>query len=421
MASVEALGALLAGPGDWDEYRKARGPLAADLTLADLRGADLQGRTVSGCDLTGSDLTGANLDGTELSGCKISGTCFDSASFVGCALSGLHGNGPSFAGCIFRDTAVTSARLSEADFRRSRLTHVTVGTSQFLRPVLDLAEFRDVTLTGTRLSDSAGSGAKVIRCRLDDCELTACQFPQGQFLDSDFRGCAIHGVSYASSALADCRLVQCDLVNVEFSAGQVERCDFSGSKLTGVNLETVGLPSAALLRTAFVACAWPEMTGTVTLAGGYRPSPHLPRQPIQDTDGVPPLLRREIADAQFIVELLASAKNPLRRLLIRAWGITSGYGQDLTRLTGITAVIIALHSLLYLAAQKELFGRHAPDFPLLASTIGDFALASLGITPGSQPQGAGVAVITSIRVFGFIIFGIWISIAANKVSKLGSL
>lgn len=420
MASVEALGALLAGTADWDAYRKARGPAEIDLTLGDFQGSDLRGRIISGCDLTGSDFTGANLDGTELSNSRMNGACFDSASFVGCALTGLQGTGASFRSSIFRDTVVSSVRLAEADFSKSRFLHAAVSSSQLHHCVFDLAEFRDLTLTGTKLSAARGNESKMVKCKLDNCDILTCEFEQGSFAGTEFRACGMRDASYESGSFTDCGMIQCDLRNVDFSAARVERCDFSGSKLTGIDLRTIGLASASLLKTAFVACAWPEMRGSVTLFGGYRPSSCLPLQPIQDTDGVPPMLRRDIADAQYIVALLATAKNPLRRLLLRAWGLTSGYGQSLTRLVTATAIIIVIHALIYLGFQGQLFGWHAPSARLLASALGEFALASLGITPASEPPGAPAALITSIRVFGFIIFGIWISIAANKVSKLGS-
>lgn len=420
MASVEALGALLAGPADWDAYRKTQGAAEIDLTLGDFQGSDLQGRVISGCDLTGSDFTGANLDGAQLSDSRMNGACFDSASFVGCSFNGLQATGASFRSCIFRDTVVSSVRLAEADFSRSRFTHATINSSQLHRSVLDLAELRDLVLTGTNLSGVRGSQSRVVKCRLDNCDIIACEFELGHFAETEFHVCGMRDASYKSGTFTDCGLIQCNLRNVEFQAACVERCDFSGSRLADIDLRTIDLASASLLKTAFVACEWPEMKGSVTIIGGYRPSPYLPRQPVQDIDGVPPMLRRDIADAQYIMALLGTAKSPLRRLVLRIWGLTSGYGQDLTRLVAVTAIIIVIHALLYLAFQGQLFGWHAPNVRLLASAVGNFALSSLGITPASEPPGAAAALITSMRVFGFIIFGIWISIAANKVSKLGS-
>lgn len=421
MTSVEAVSALLSGTADWDVYRKAQGTAEIDLALVDdFRGADLQGRTITGCDLTGSDFTGANLDGAKLSHSKVNGTCFDSASLVACDLSGLQGTGPSFHGCIFRQTTVESTRLVEADFSESRFTHAIIASSQFLHCGFDGAEFRDLTLTGTKLSASQGTRLSLATCRLDNCDILACSFEEGCFSETEFHACALRDTRYQRGSFTGCALIDCELRNVTFEAVQIRDCDFSGSQLTGIDLRTIDLASASLLKTAFVACTWPEMKGSITLGGGYRRSPHLPRQPVQDTNGVPPMLRRDIADAQYIDELLTAAKGPLRQILLRAWGFTSGYGQDLTRLMAVTAVIIAVHAIAFLAFQGKLVGWHVPNVRLLASSLGTFALASLGITPSTQPPGAAGALITSARIFGFIIFGIWISIAANKVSKLGS-
>lgn len=418
---MEALSNLVAGSAAWDGFRSSVPSKPIDLSFANLKGADLHGLTLEECDLTGADLSEANLDNVTLTKCIIDGATFEAASFVGAHLRSISGIGSSLVRARFRKTRVESVTLRDCDLSDIDVVDAHIRQCEIHKAALHGAEFLNVEMRQTFFRDNKANVIQIKDSKFVDCQLSGSKFTSAALSSVTFLKSEITDLNVADGNITSCRFSESKLLRTDFNAARVSNCDFSASLLEEIRLSTIDMPTAVLLNTALVDCDWPEMRGRVTITGRYVPSDHLPQQPIQDINGVPPLLRREIADAQFLVATLAKEQGILRSALMRLWGFTSGYGQDLSRLMGVSAVVILVHALVHLALNHQLIGWNVPDLSLLVQTFGRFSLASVGVTPEDpKPETADVATITSIRVFGFIVFGIWISIAANKVSKLGS-
>jgi len=195
--------------------------------------------------------------------------------------------------------------------------------------------------------------------------------------------------------------------------------DLSHSTVIATDVSWIGPTTAVLLDTAFVGCEWPRQAGRTSWSGRYQPSNTLLRHPVQDLKSVPPTVRREIADAQYLMAKLAAAKG-VRRWVLRAWGATSAYGQSLSRLVIVSSLVIVVATIASLQAGNELVGSR-PDIPFAARELGSVSLAFIGLAEPSSSQlanGWQRAILATVRGLGFVDLGIWIAIAATKISRL---
>jgi len=226
-----------------------------------------------------------------------------------------------------------------------------------------------------------------------------------------------------SGIIHSSRFISCYVDKLHFRGDGHVNCsglDFSRSTLAECDLAQIGLETATMLETAIIACAWPSQRGHISLLGEYSASPYLLAQPVQDLKGVPPLVRREIADAQYLVRKLEAASSLTRRGM-QLWGLFAGFGQSLTRLSLSTLGLISLSTGAVLAARQQLFGVFSPNLVLLGRALDDsfqafFALAEL--PAASHPT--EFAVLVATRICGFVVLGFWLTIASQKLSRLGA-
>jgi hypothetical protein len=154
-------------------------------------------------------------------------------------------------------------------------------------------------------------------------------------------------------------------------------------------------------------------------------------QAVQDLRGLSPRLRREVADAQYVDELHASATNVLRRIGLRAWGATTVYGQSIARLSIATGLLIlTLTTLFFVAGSSANSPNSSPSEAVMeTSSAYDAASANQALAAvleaffglGSDSYAGWSAVIIVVaRVAGFVILGLWISIAAQMLARLSA-
>ena len=135
---------------------------------------------------------------------------------------------------------------------------------------------------------------------------------------------------------------------------------------------------------------------------------------------MPPVTRREIADAQYIFRLQEKSTKWFERWGLALWGLTTGFGQSLLRLSVTTFFFLVLGTLLLLAARGQLVG---PVFvpTLLYNAWSDAFLEFFALSDaGRSPAGAEGLASGFIRILGFIALGLWVSIGANRLGKLGA-
>jgi uncharacterized protein YjbI with pentapeptide repeats len=426
VASIEAIEALLKGSDAWNEYQ-ARSTGPTDLTFAELRGTNLAGRIFENCNLAGAQFIGANLDRIV-----VRRTIMDGADLTNVSLIGA-----MFEEVSAKEMSCDAATIRFVSFIQCRLTSISLTSS-----LVESSSFADCHLTNTRSSE-----AKVRDTRFDRCEVRNWQFSRGTFEKCAFRdskldntylqycaaqgnvlsGCDITEMSIVDSQVDRNAFIGCKIVQIITTGSDVKYMDLSKSAIVHSEIAGFGPATAVLLDTAFIDCMWPPQNGTTSWLGRYYPSPHLLAHPVQDIRSIPPVLRREIADAQFLYSKLRSAGSIWSRIALRLWGFSSAYGQSTWRLTLVSLVVVVLHALVLSLIKANLVSlswecRLLSLTPLILESIQTTASAFFGLQsdPSIEAQAASHYILLSARIFGFFALGVWVSIASTKLSKLSS-
>lgn len=430
MPSKAAKTALLGGRSRWESFRKNNEGQRIDLSFVEVPdNTDLRGLDFSNCDLTGAKLCGCSFDGSVFVGSILHGGVLDDTSLVACKFEAQIIKEASFHHAIIRNTLFkgitfhsvdfTGATFDNCTFRACQFLQCKFGHSvEFLKSMFVNSEFARCDFTSARLRSCEFEQARIERFFLHDSKLTQCGFEQSEIENFKMDEGIFDRVAFRGSVVR----------NMVLQNVSVRRIDLSNSFVVGINVSQINPADAILLNTAFVGCQWPEQSGTVSVGGKYMPSPYLIAQPVQDVRGINPLLRREIADAQFLVNLIQSKNNGWEKALIRLWGITTAFGQSIMRLTLFSISVIVLLSFVLLLTENgfALFTQQAamniPNalLPYLKLEISIF----FGLdSPTVELLGHTIAkniVFMSTRVLGFIVLGLWMTIAANKVVNLSS-
>lgn len=420
VADPQALRALKEGRREWEEYRQLASGRLIDLTFAYLEDAQLVHRVFERCNLGGAIMTRANLDYSEFTDCNLSGVDLTSASLVGveilrCSaphvvlenavirnakIAELAISTPDVSGCRLESSDVEGMSLEGASGSRVLLSDVRM-TACSLRSVaisVIAANISGSDLVAENVSLLAGS-------RIEGVELTACRIRQGSISASEVSGVALPNSRLVAPVIEDC---------------SVSRLDLTDSVVVEAQAVSLGLQTATLFGASFVGCSWPDQAGRVSLLGKYMPSPSLMMQPVQDVRGVPALFRRETADAQFLGQLTGNSRGKTRRLALRLWGVSSGFGQSALRLACTTLGLILLHSVWRLQLLGELVGT-SPNFGAAMSAFFETVAIFFGFTLEFDVSTSNLRIYQlSSRFFGFMLLGVWITVAARKITRLAN-
>jgi uncharacterized protein YjbI with pentapeptide repeats len=404
----------------WESYRQSvDGPI--DLAGADLHGAELKDRVLANCDMSAANLTDANLDGAQFRNTKLSATVLDNSSLVRCSFVNTNFSHSNISRSVIRLSTFRRCAIENLDVQSGFIGECTITDSQISN--LDYAKgtFVKLTLIDTRIAELKGAA-----CHLSGCRFERCSISGMNLYDSIVEECC-----FDESALSDSRiqgpqfsknsLTRCQISRFAIGSENVSDLDLTASALRDVVLSDLGLPTAVLLDTAVTGCQWPAQRGRVTLTGRYIPNSSLLRQPVQDLKGVPPLIRRDIADSQYLVTRLAHRPSFPDTILMRLWGCTSAYGQSLTRLLACSAIAILFDA----AALVLATGRECETFrkPIIFIDVLGAAARSfvgIGVTSNLFSSLPAEILIIAARIAGFAALGVWIAVAAQKISRLSS-
>ena len=419
MSSIEAAKYLLAGDKTWRDY-VAQTSGVIDLTFVDLSNADLRHRVLERCDFTGAQLQSANCDHTTFDSCSLSGANFTNASLVKCELRNINAHN-----MIAVNTVVRESVFNKVDFTESNMSSAAITSTQFRNCTFVNLHKESLFLSGCKFLGCAFSALQLSRfsihdCKMHECSLSDCNLTEIQIKNTIIEMSTIARFNAETGSVVSSGLIGCSIS--DFSVGKLNSlCQYlnvSRSTLTRINLKLLGLDSAIMLNTALALCSWPKQKGHVTIFGKYVPSPFLLAQPVQDIFGVNPLMRREIADAQYLVCKIENG-NTFGRLIMRLWGLFTGFGQSLSRLLLSTLVLIATSTIMLLASRNELFG-DKPDFQLLGNAAIESFDAFFALT--NIPQGGNSAelmVTMWTHICGFVVLGFLVSILSLRLSRLG--
>jgi uncharacterized protein YjbI with pentapeptide repeats len=420
MPSAEALNSLLAGGVAWRDY-VARTSGTIDLTFADPSGKDLSSLKFERCDFTGTQLDGANFDNATIHSCTFAGTNLSKASFVRCEVRKVTARKVIAESIIVRASSLADVELTESNMSAAMITASSLENCQFTKNhgsefVLLSSKFEKCTLI-----DLVLDRLRVCECEFESSEWAEWKIGELEVLKTSVRGSKIARIRTKTGSLRSSGLTACTINRLvrEESGHLCHEVDLSRSTLADIDLRIVGLDTATMLETALIRCEWPKQRGRISLTGGYVASKDLLAQPVQDLKGVPPLTRRDIADAQYIVRKIETASRA-GGFGIRLWGICTGFGQSVGRLSLMTFGMIVASTIGILGVRGQLIGRYL-HLEYLYHAARDsfdafFSLASIPVTDNSGEL--IVAILT--RIGGFVALGLWVKIASNKLSKLGA-
>jgi uncharacterized protein YjbI with pentapeptide repeats len=371
------------------------------------------------CDLGGADLRSASLDHADLQDCVLDGAKLSNASLVCTTMKST-----SAKRLILRESVIRDAVFDDVKLDGAFAAKCEFADAVFLNCSLDGATLDKSTME--RCTFEAVSIRAPIAGTLN---LAACEFESSQLIGWTIDSLSMRDCGVTNSRLEDWavyaglldanRVRSCVVSNFDLGASAATCLDLSHSTVIATNVGRIGPTTAVLLDTAFVDCQWPRQAGRTSWSGRYQASETLLRHPVQDLKSLPPTVRREIADAQYLLAKLAEAKG-MRRWLFRAWGLTSAYGQSLTRLVIVSALVIVAATIASLQAGHDLLGTR-PDIALAARELGSVSLAFIGLAEPSNAElanGWQRAILAAVRGLGFVDLGIWIAIAATKISRL---
>lgn len=416
MADVEAVEILKSeDPASWTEFM-ARDATAGriDLTMLRLSGVDLVGFEFIDCDLSGAQLHGV--------------------TFANCVFRGCHGDHVDLGTCVFRDCNISQCALAHSNFNGVELfttqvdecTLVDSGGSLALdRPEVTNCLARELRLEsiswrGGKCSDSTFESVRASNVEINDVKFDhiftkGLKSVQGLIAHVQLRGMEAEDLQ-VGAALSDVTLSRCQVTG-PLSLAESRSLDCRESWFTDIDVAELHLPSARLLGVSFNACRWPKYRLRSTLTGRLRDIDLCPRQPVQDLRGIPPTTRRDIADFQYVAELLRSSSG-LRHILLRLWGGTCTWGQSLGRLTVTTLGVWGALTFLALGETGHLIGERL-DLELLRARLVGTGLSMLGILSGSDAQPTRFSNVCA-RVAGIFLLGLWIGVGANKLAKLSA-
>lgn len=299
------------------------------------------------------------------------------------------------------------------------------------------AWFDWATSPGGELWVAAAARANLAGARLDDADLSGASLAGADLTGASLRGTDLSGADLTGATLArahleSAMLTRAGLVHADLSAARLHGADFTSADLSGalihqVDLTGVDLRDARLFAARITDPVWWLAMPRASMDGRTVFPRGLPEHPIQDVMGLPPLLRRQIADAQYLRDMYRKT-GPLGRSVMWVWGVTCRYGQSLGRWAMATAALLVVFSLAFtltpfnfsVAAVQQggaVAAVHRPDF-WQALYFSISTMMTLGLGDVAPADGLARVLVSAQEVLGYVMLGGLLSIFSNKLARL---
>ncbi|NVK17234.1 MAG: pentapeptide repeat-containing protein [Methylocystaceae bacterium] len=425
MASSEAVSALLEGPECWEDYSTSiEKPI--DLTNADLGDRDFSGFTFRNCNMSGIDLDYTNLDKSQFIDCELrhaslEHTSINEAKFVkidatNCNFTNSILRGTSFTYILFHEANLDNAEFDYCEFSRCEFEKTKINGANFQRVNIDKTIFSNISSEKTVISSSTIQNSSIINSTLDETS----------FINNDIKRSSLIEVYLNNGKIINSCFLNSSLKLMSLHMMEKTGLDFSHTTIRDSDLDEFDLANSIMLDTTIVQCKWPEQKGNVSLLGRYNKSASLLRQPVQDLKGITPIMRRQIADAQYLQEKHQISTSWIDRLILRLWGMTSSFGQSLSRIVCTACISILASAIVSIIIDDKITA--TPHIFLTANIntiINECILMGKGFlgfsNPLTLPPTLGQTLMLPIsKCMGLITLGLWIGLAANKIGKLSS-
>jgi uncharacterized protein YjbI with pentapeptide repeats len=419
MASTEAYNALIGSDKQWYDFHSNHIGII-DLKLAELKDADIKGKDLSSCDLSGADLENANLDRCKFHKSVFSNTCLEGVSLVSCNISSCIFDNANLRKAVFRKTSLQNTNFSKTGLKKTEFINCKLHNCTFENADLGSAKIELTDIYCSKFNDIDSDNFYLINSEITKSSFGQSCFNHANFKGLNFKNCAMKNCQISSSELDEVDFINCDIYKLDLNNTSVYSLNFSKSTLTSVDLSQFDLPNTVFLDTAINKSDWPKQKGITTMTGRYIASHSLLGQPVQDLKGLSPTLRREIADAQYLREILKTNIG-VTKYILKIWGFTTDYGQSLVRLSAVAILIILLLTSVFVVCDGNIAewpnniknGLKAIGY--VSSSFIGFGLNKSLIVARNQEYLLFIA-----RVLGLFILGLWIGIAASKLVKLSA-
>ncbi len=421
-ASVEALAALTRSVDAWDRFRSLTAE-PIDLTLALLQGKDLRGRSFAFCDLSGSELDEANLDRCSFDATTLKNASLRNASMVSCKFPEVNATDAILDYSVIRESTFLNSNLSRAQLRHANISLCTFEGCTFDQTKMDSVRFVDTNFCGGIFNRMRDTNVEFNRCKLLRNRMTDIRWRASRLLDCDLSDSSISDLEFSNGVITNTKMARADILRLAVPDTEVNYIDFSYSTLRETDLAGIDLPHSTMLGTIINQCRWPRQKAKIDWVGRYRKSPTLLGQPVQDLRGLSSTLRREVADAQYLDDLYRKADNLPVACALWIWGATTAYGQSILRLSLVTLLLILVLSGALMVPDVSI-NPFPHNLAAIPKALAPVSSAFLGIieesTLAAYSKPFQHVLLIVARISGFVVTGLWISIAAQKLSRLSA-
>lgn len=262
---------------------------------------------------------------------------------------------------------------------------------------------------------------------LRDADMTGASLRGANLSSANLNGVTLVRAHLEGAGLQRVRLRDADLADAHLAGADLTGADLSGALLHDLDLTQVDFKDARLFGTRITDPVWWVEMPRATLSG-QTIFPHtLPEHPIQDVQGLPPLLRRQLADAQYLRDLWRKAGG-FGRWMIWLWGLTCSFGQSLGRWALCTFLVLVGFGVVYMfvpfnisvfevANGQAVSAVRRPDF-LQAAYFSVSTFMTLGLGDEIPASTVGRLLVIFELVLGYIMLGGLVSIFSNKLARL---
>ena len=288
-------------------------------------------------------------------------------------------------------------------------------------------ELFDAALNAPRLTAADLSHANLSRLKLASAHLERANLAGADLSLTDLSDANLTSARFEQAQLNRTRLTNADLTNARLAGADFTHADLSEATIHQVDLTSVDFKDSKLFATRITEPTWWFELPTINTRGDVFFQPRLPEHPVQDILGLPPVLRRQIADLQYLRDMWRRA-SPAARVLMWLWGLTCRFGQSVGRWAIVSIVVTTLFAILYMGIPLNMPMHHLengqlipviakPDFGrALYFSVSTLMTLGLGDEVAVEPIGRAITCIEV--VVGYVMLGGLLSILANKLARL---